>query len=91
MLLNTLGVLKDNPPLTSELYRSPARARQTFNSAAAIPMAANIGFVLFDCGNNNSGNDRYKIAAFHNEKPMFIPKCNDFVCNWKDFKNVFKV
>ena len=50
-----------------------------------------VGFVLFDCGNGTQGRDGYKIAAYHNEKPLLLKKCGGAVCNWNHFKRIFKV
>lgn len=78
-LLTRLGLFADPPSraLTSALSKSQRQAR-AFRSTAVNPMAANLVFVLYDCGARGSAQParfRHLVLALHNERAIMLPFC----------------
>ncbi|KAF2073229.1 hypothetical protein CYY_005456 [Polysphondylium violaceum] len=81
--LSLLGLYKDNFTLTANLTKQQIETRK-FRTSIISPYASNVGFFLFDCGD-----DGFKIRVEHNELPVLIPGCDDVLCNYTQFKNSF--
>ena len=91
-LLNILGVTNDPFPITYDLYRTGKGNGRNFRSSVLAPMSANVAFVMFDCNESTNEYDvTKKIVAYHNERPLFLERCNGYTCNWETFKKLFKV
>lgn len=91
-LLNILGVTKDPFPITHDLYQTGKGNSRNFRSSVLAPMSANVAFVMFDCNESADENDiTKKVVAYHNERPLFLERCNGYSCDWKTFKDLFRV
>ena len=85
--------------LTHDAYGTYKVDRRQFRTSLLAPMAVNVGFVLFECNKLTNDNNpfirrrkkTYRIVAYHNERPIFIERCNGISCDWEDFKEAFKV
>ena len=92
LLLNILGATKDPFPITYDLYKTGNGNGRNFRSSVLVPMSANVAFVLFDCQESTNAFDiTKKIVAYHNERPLYLERCNGYVCDWETFKLLFKV
>ena len=92
LLLNILGVTKDPFPITYDFYKTAKGNGRNFRSSVLVPMSANVVFVLFDCQESTNELDiTKKIVAYHNERPLYLERCNGYVCDWDTFKLLFKV
>ncbi|CAN9499729.1 unnamed protein product [Ophioblennius macclurei] len=65
-LLTLLGFFKDTTPLTSVNYAK--HSHRSFRTSHMMPYAANLVFVLYDCGINEP-----KLQLLLNEKPVTFP------------------
>uniref|UniRef100_A0A672J4S0 Multiple inositol-polyphosphate phosphatase 1a n=1 Tax=Salarias fasciatus TaxID=181472 RepID=A0A672J4S0_SALFA len=65
-LLTLLGFFKDREPLTSANYAQ--HSRRSFRTSHMMPYAANLLFVLYDCGIGDP-----KLQLLLNEKPVTFP------------------
>ena len=93
LLLNILGASEDPYEITHDLYDTYDGNSRNFRSSTLTPMAANVGFVLFDCKESSDDDEiTKKVVAYHNERPLFFKRCNNsFSCNWEQFKDIFEV
>ncbi|XP_062287090.1 multiple inositol polyphosphate phosphatase 1-like [Scomber scombrus] len=69
-LLTLLGFFKDNDTLTSTNYIN--QSERSFRTSLMLPYAANLVFVLYDCG----GGD-LRLQPLLNEKPVTFPGLTD--------------
>ncbi len=69
-LLTLLGFFKDGDALTSTNYAS--QSQRAFRTSHMLPYAANLLFVLYDCG----GGD-LRLQPLLNEKPVNFPGLTD--------------
>ncbi|CAK6953137.1 multiple inositol polyphosphate phosphatase 1-like [Scomber scombrus] len=69
-LLTLLGFFKDNNTLTSTNYIN--QSERSFRTSLMLPYAANLVFVLYDCG----GGD-LRLQPLLNEKPVTFPGLTD--------------
>lgn len=69
-LLTLLGLFKDSDALRSTNYA--AQSQRSFRTSRMLPYAANLVFVLYDCG----GGD-LRLQPLLNEKPVSFPDWTD--------------
>jgi len=79
-----LGLYNDNFNLTNEIYE--AAENRTYRTSYIGTFAQNIGFVRFECDNNET-----KIITLHQEQKVTLDVCDGKVeCDWNKFKEAFK-
>jgi len=82
--ISLLGLYKDNFTLTANLTKDLIETRK-FRTSIISPYASNVGFFLFDCGDEG-----FKLRVEHNEMPVLIPGCDNVLCNYTQFRESFK-
>lgn len=85
-LMTTLGLFQESSPLTA----SERNENRVFKSSHIAPFSANIGFALYACRDNNNGlKNTFKVKMFVNEQAMIIPGCNDMLCPYETFRDMY--
>ena len=80
-----LGLYNDDFDLTNEKYE--VAENRTYRTSYIGTFAQNIGFVRFECDNNET-----KIITLHQEQKVALDVCDGKVeCDWNKFKEAFKV
>ena len=82
-----LGLYEDDFDLTKDIYGQRKTENRKYKTSLIGTFAQNIGFVLFECGN-----DENKIVTLHQEKQVALDACDGKMeCDWEDFKDIFEV
>ncbi|KAK3098001.1 hypothetical protein FSP39_015213 [Pinctada imbricata] len=83
--LAALGLFKDSQPPTARNFA--AMKNRLFSVNTVVPFSANIGFILYDCGNGLP--DDQLVRLYVNEEPMVIPACGSVTCNYSDVRRYY--
>ena len=86
MLFTLLGLNQQHSPLTSNNFEEQMKNNERFRSSTVSPFAANVNFVLYNCGDG-----RLKIQLYWNERLQRLPCCrSDVDCDFDDFLDYFQ-
>ncbi|GBM39310.1 Multiple inositol polyphosphate phosphatase 1 [Araneus ventricosus] len=76
------GLFRDELPLTADAFCSEQNRK--WRSSLIAPFNTNIELVLYHCG------DEYKVATFHNEKPVKVNGCDNELCSFNKFSATYE-
>ncbi|XP_055948906.1 multiple inositol polyphosphate phosphatase 1-like isoform X2 [Argiope bruennichi] len=76
------GLFRDELPLTADAFCSEQTRK--WRSSLIAPFNTNIELVLYQCG------EEYKVATFHNEKPVKVNGCDDEFCSFNKFSATYE-
>ncbi|KAF8796159.1 Multiple inositol polyphosphate phosphatase 1 like protein [Argiope bruennichi] len=76
------GLFRDELPLTADAFCSEQNRK--WRSSLIAPFNTNIELVLYQCG------EEYKVATFHNEKPVKVNGCDDEFCSFNKFSATYE-
>ncbi|GBM39305.1 Multiple inositol polyphosphate phosphatase 1 [Araneus ventricosus] len=76
------GLFRDELPLTADAFCS--QQNRKWRSSVVSPFNTNIELVLYHCG------DEYKVATFHNEKPVKVNGCDNELCSFNKFSATYE-
>eukprot|EP00667_Euglena_gracilis_P011748 EG_transcript_12029 len=79
-MIGLLGLFQDDPPLR-HTSAPEAIARRRFRASRALPFAANLAVVLYNC------TGQWKVRVLHNEVAVPLRHCQGAtLCPWEAFK-----
>ncbi|CAG8577561.1 2360_t:CDS:2 [Acaulospora morrowiae] len=84
ILLTTMGVFKDDYPLTADLTFEQIK-NVKYTEYANVPWSSTLYFEIYTC----SDNKEVSIRVVFNDVPFVIPGCGSEYCEWKKFKSIF--
>ncbi len=80
-----LGLDWDETPLKHTNYE--AMLERKFRTSFIATAAANVAFVLYECGSE----PKERVMTLQRERRIKLPQCDEELCSWQQFKKIYKV
>jgi len=81
--LGLLGLYKDSEIPTHLNYET--MKERNYSTSIIGSFSNNFGFVLYDCDGVP------KVLSVHQEKPVKLELCDDLLCDWSQFQEIYQV
>ncbi len=88
MLLTTLGLFEDATPLLYDNF--DASADRLYRSSLLDSFSGNFEFALYEC-DEGDGEPTRRLLALQNEEEVELPGCDDSLCDWEQFLQLYQV